>query len=328
MKTKIILTLFVAILTHKAYSESWVPDFNIVDQVGNGGKAVLCKDDHGDMTSIQMLDFFESQRLYELFPEFPSGTPEEKALGAVNRLVAVDKERMEKYRREIQQFESNRYLTGTLSETSDAESIITPPPNCEIVQVAVQIKPSFPGDRTYYIDDTLWSKLDEDNKAGLILHEIIFHEALIRGHKNSRATRYLTALISSTKLNAMVQSDYQDTLRSLKLFTKHWTDQVNNTEWTLFDSFQANWKVATSVCKELANATLPAPQLIEINKTILLNSTLPSYLIDQQIPESWTNYRRPSDGMVGIAYWTSSNIDIFYRDINTTAEVVCVKISN
>ena len=43
--------------------------------------------------------------------------------------------------------------------------------------------------------------MNNDSKAGLILHEIIYRDALARGHENSIHVRYLTGLITSTEMS-------------------------------------------------------------------------------------------------------------------------------
>ena len=43
------------------------------------------------------------------------------------------------------------------------------------------------------------SAMDETQKAGLVLHELVYREALSYGHADSILTRYFVALISSPR---------------------------------------------------------------------------------------------------------------------------------
>jgi hypothetical protein len=61
--------------------------------------------------------------------------------------------------------------------------------------------------------------LDEDNKAGLVLHEIIYQEALKYGQKDSRGSRYLNSYITSSKFEALTLAQYLERLKAVGIIT-------------------------------------------------------------------------------------------------------------
>lgn len=71
------------------------------------------------------------------------------------------------------------------------------PRGCKIEQIAIQKEPAFPEDKRFTVSKDLWDLLDEDNKAGLVLHEIIYREALLYGHEDSVNARYVNSIWTS-----------------------------------------------------------------------------------------------------------------------------------
>lgn len=82
------------------------------------------------------------------------------------------------------------------------------PKGCKMQQVAIQQPPEFPGDLRYIIDENLWDKLDSNSKAALIIHEIFYNEGIFLGHQNSKAVRYMTGIVTSTRMRKISQSEF------------------------------------------------------------------------------------------------------------------------
>lgn len=112
-----------------------------------------------------------------------------------------------------------------MADIPDSGNIVIPK-GCTIEQIANQSAPLYADDPRYIIDQSLWSLLDNQNRAGLILHEIIYREAIELGHDNSVSTRFLNANMSSRKIESMTIADYTRFLIDLD-FTKTTVNGVN-----------------------------------------------------------------------------------------------------
>ncbi|MEZ4752175.1 MAG: hypothetical protein R3B54_16535 [Bdellovibrionota bacterium] len=180
------------------------------NESGNGGDVVYCEATRATAT---LLDFFEAsvltpQLAYELGEA--SLSPVEKARIAVQRLERVDPKRAARYADQIEKFESNvRWVRGVeLPDIPDSGYVPIDPVHCKIKQIAIRKPPLSPEHKLYTINEDLHDLLDNDNRAGLMLHEIIYGELYDRGQKNSIKARYFTALISSSYLESLSQEDY------------------------------------------------------------------------------------------------------------------------
>ena len=151
-------------------------------------------------------------------------------LYALNRLEAIDYLRAQKYKQWYKDFFNQDELTWGENLVNIADTgALSIPNNCEIKQIAVQESPSLPGDKRYIISKSLWSLMDEDNKAGLILHELIYREVISEErcgglddieekhvcsqlHLNSKRVRYYNSLISSSAMAEMSEREYHQFL--------------------------------------------------------------------------------------------------------------------
>lgn len=186
--------------------------------VGNGGDVIVCKNQTGQVVSTELLDFYEGRILKGLAVDLgPSSLSiEEKLEKALVRLERVSFHRAQRYRDHAKSFFQEMLLLneGHLADIPDAGNIIIPK-GCGIEQIANQSPPLYIDDKRYVIDASLWSQLSNDDRAGLILHEIIYREALELGHENSVAVRLLTSNISSQKIETMTVQDYSQFLKEL-----------------------------------------------------------------------------------------------------------------
>jgi hypothetical protein len=226
---------------------------------------------------------------------------------------------------QIDQFLDNtKFIDSPLIETPDSDHIVAPPSGCEIGQIAIQIKPTFPGDRLFTIDRMLWDYLDEDHKAGLVLHEVIYNEGITRGHRNSVAVRYLNAIASSDTVSELSGDEYKRILKAGKLSTVSFLDRMGNT-WVYLDSIDLKWRQASDACKDLAVATLPSASTLAGSASALIGSEISDFIRDTDNRDSWTADRRPQDGRIAIGTWSGAGIDIFYRQSSDIANVVCIQ---
>lgn len=186
--------------------------------VGNGGDVVLCEDIGGKIKSLKLLDFYEAQVLRGISVELGAKTlsVEEKVKYAISRIAHVSPARAKRYREHADLFFSETRFLGDiqLADIPDSGGIVIPR-DCRIVQIANQSTPLYSGDARYVIDKDLWDLLDADDRAGLVLHEIVYREALELGHVNSVSARALTAHLCSKVSESMSVQQFSQFVRDL-----------------------------------------------------------------------------------------------------------------
>lgn len=170
------------------------------DWVGNGGNVLEC----APTEKVQLLDYFEGEQLRHITVDLGTGaTYQEKVLFALDRLRVVNPTRAAQYRLWFQSFaeETQWFSQGKFLPIRDSGAVIIPA-ECEIRQIAIQ-RPEdlmMPVDKRYVIDLRLWSRLSEADKAGLILHELIYREGIENGQSSSPRVRYFNQILSSSKI--------------------------------------------------------------------------------------------------------------------------------
>jgi len=193
-------------------------------EIGNGGDVVVCKNDDGSIKSIELLDFFEARTLkklnYNLGPNNLS--VENKIMIALKRLEHFSSERAKLYREQADillndENETSFVANTTLTDIPDSLHLALPN-GCDIEQIAIQNNPIFSDDPRYVINQDLWNRLDNNNKAGLVLHEIIYREAIKNGHTNSIRTRRFNALLSSDKIENYNTAQLIELLANMDMF--------------------------------------------------------------------------------------------------------------
>lgn len=317
--------LVLLFISGNAFAMGDFPARPFGDQVGNGGKLIVCRNQDDEITSTKLLDFYESEILYGLSPAFVGATFIEKAANATDRLARVDPRRSSQYGQQVAGFLRNtRFVTSPLMETPDSDHIIAPPVGCKIEQVAIQLRPSFPQDRLFTINLALWDTMTEIDKAGLVLHEVIYVEAIARGHKNSIGVRYINAYLASGRIDELNQSEYFDLMSASKLRTMRVEDPQSHLIWTFLDSINVNWEMAKRACNELEQSNIPTPIELEAAKVFLISSSIEGLVGESDIPETWTSYRRPADGTIAVGFWTHDNIDLVFRPRNEASNILCV----
>lgn len=168
--------------------------------VGNGGGAVVCRDAQGKIKSAQVLDYYEGEKLRGIKASLgsPKLSYQKKVELALNRLQSMSPTRARAYKEQFKNFSYESALVKNVqfTEIEDAAFLFFPK-GCQVEQVAIQKIPIFPEDKRFYIQEEIWNAMNNDHKAGLVLHEIIYREALKYGHVNSTRARYFNSWISS-----------------------------------------------------------------------------------------------------------------------------------
>lgn len=176
--------------------------------VKNGGAIVngeCYRDDSGNpVAATEIVDFYEAKvlRSWDLALGEASDSVESKVEKMFARLAVVDPDRAAVIRGWYATFDAERaWLRNgaslpSVDDTGDIASVL--PPNCNIRQAAGQrIPENLPFDPYYIVDVRWWDQLNNDSKAGLIVHELIYRDGVRRGHVQSVGTRFLTALLAT-----------------------------------------------------------------------------------------------------------------------------------
>jgi hypothetical protein len=182
-------------------------------EVGNGGDVFQCQN-----SKSVLVDIYEAQA--ERGIKLDLGPPRlalfSKVDMAIKRLTRLSPIRAKMYSDQAHNFFSEASLIpdAQLTPIQDVYNWATPD-GCVLKQIAVQIVPQFPQDKRYLVSKDLWDQLDDDSKAALILHEVIYREAISLGFTNSISVRYFNSLIFSHELDQATPKTFVDTLRSL-----------------------------------------------------------------------------------------------------------------
>ncbi len=192
----------------------------LASEVGNGGHSVVCRDEAQKIISVRMLDFYEAKTLRDT--HFALGADElsvaEKVKVAFERLSEVDAVRAAVYQERADKFlENTQFVPGLALGSTKDYGYINIPSYCRVEQFAIQKPPIKAGDKRYTVSLDLWDRADHNHRAGLVVHEIVYQDAIERGHKDSIATRYLTGVITSAAFANMDASAYGDLVERLDL---------------------------------------------------------------------------------------------------------------
>jgi len=210
------------------------------DRVGNGGDILLCgqPDNTFVFEHAEMLDHYEARTLRNIQrdmgpPDMPVMEKVELVLSRLDRFE--DRQRAQIYRERAAHFmEEARFISNIeLIDIPDSDHIGIPA-NCWIKQIAIQNEPQFPEDPYYVISQDLYDYLDNDGKAGLILHEIVYREALTYGHQNSKNTRYFNSYLSSDRMERLSPAQYAGILDAAKLPRLfEWEHPITHNQWSI-----------------------------------------------------------------------------------------------
>ncbi len=197
-----VFQIFALTYSKSAFSEG-------ADGVGNGGDVLVCPGKQPGETRYELVDYYEGKVLRNIEPDLgpPTLSFEEKVEFVLRRLEVKAPNRANKYRVWFNDFlgEASFPHGIKLVDVPDTTPLVIPA-GCEVRQAAVQLKDwqLLPGLTRYTFDGDIWDQLDSTQKAGLILHELVYREAMEYGHSNSLMTRYLNSLIGANGLK-----DYQ-----------------------------------------------------------------------------------------------------------------------
>lgn len=180
--------------------------------VGNGGSVVDCP---GRVPEKETLDLFEARS--QGLPLRWSGEPlsHQEILARVLAGLAVrDPQRAKAYGDQALTFEGGAsWLRGvTLTPINDSHHLFVPA-GCTLRQAAVQNLPRPNPYGALVVDADIWDSLDAMSRAALLIHEVVYHEAIGFGHTDSRPTRRFVGLLFSRDPGSLTEMEYLAFLR-------------------------------------------------------------------------------------------------------------------
>jgi hypothetical protein len=154
-----------------------------------GGNAVVCLDSAGKISSAEVLDLYEGRVLKGL--SYPASTAPylEQAVAAANSislkpgLPMFVADYIPKVAAKIKFLPAG----AGLRPINDSFEIVVPK-GCQIMQAA-----RFEADDIVYVDSDIWSRLNEQNRAALVMHESLYWVLRLYGDQTSRRTRATVA---------------------------------------------------------------------------------------------------------------------------------------
>ncbi|MBF0361592.1 MAG: hypothetical protein HQK49_11305 [Oligoflexia bacterium] len=180
--------------------------------VGNGGDAIVCRDQNGKIIRAEQFDFYEARTIRNINYKMGDKNvdPLEKVFVVIRKLERLDPILAANFKKRAQDF----FNLVQFIEDSDLTDIpdsgeMAIPRGCKLEQVAIARAPQFEDDtKIFYINKDIYEAMDNDHKAGLILHEIIYQEFIKRGQQNSIKARYFNSKITSEFIDNVTLTQY------------------------------------------------------------------------------------------------------------------------
>jgi hypothetical protein len=212
-------------------------------QEKGGGHGVVCTNPNGSIKSLELLDYYEWENSesaqLDLGPV--AANYHAKIKFVLDRLSNIDPVAASRFKTRALKFDSEMKLINDAQMPTvggDSHEIINPDRSCYKARFAVQVFNPKEGQKRYWVNRDLWNVADETTKAGLILHEIIYKDAVeIFNQDNSDLVRYYNFMISSTEMNGIDAKKYGNILYGAK-FTSNLNPFAFSTKINGFTFYQ------------------------------------------------------------------------------------------
>ncbi|MFL5813131.1 MAG: hypothetical protein ACJ763_06100 [Bdellovibrionia bacterium] len=167
-------------------------------EVANSANVLVCEH---PSRPLELLDYFELRQAGGKLTLNPTlGNYTAVLRGLFQNWKSVAPKRIALYERWLSDFEKEAgFYSGIQISPSKDIGAIGIPDGCEIVPAAYQHPDEeiFPNVKRYVFSKDLWDHLPEVEKAGLVLHELIYREATQARHSSSYPTRYFNGYLAS-----------------------------------------------------------------------------------------------------------------------------------
>lgn len=189
-----------------------VESISMGGETGNGGGALVCRNaTTGAIEKVEVLDLYEARVIRNLVLDMgPADLAfEQKIENVLAKLAKVSPLRAAQYTAMYKRFfdEAVMIPDANLKYIDDAANVVVPV-GCTKEQASIMQNPEFPGDPRYTMSKNLWDKMDNNSKAALVLHEIIYQEGLSEGQNNSKPTRFLVGKLTSNQAAGLTSESF------------------------------------------------------------------------------------------------------------------------
>ncbi len=179
--------------------------------VGNGGDLIVCRDlaNKDLVLKINVLDYYEGAVLRNWAVDEGSSEVMNKSIDEnlnilFEKLKIMGEFRVAEYKLAAQEFfQNNRFVKNSLlTDVQDSDHSILPngPGECKVEQLIIYKDNPSIGEKKYLINSDLWDKLNNFQRAGMVMHELIYKEFRSYGHTNSVMSRLLNSLVASNEI--------------------------------------------------------------------------------------------------------------------------------
>jgi hypothetical protein len=192
---------------------------------GNGGDAVVCRNEYNKVTKAEILDHYEARVLHEKKIE------RHKELGlagyinlVTNRLADCDSRTYKNAPKEaaklVSAIETYRksgerehgqvvFVNVPLSDVRDSKHDLDLDPSCNVEQLVVRTNSNGDYPFEYVIQLEIFNELQASGVQGIVLHEVIYKlKEKASGDKTSLKTRALVQRIASMKLSEILSAKF------------------------------------------------------------------------------------------------------------------------
>lgn len=181
------------------------------NEVGNGGDVVVCN------TGTQLLDYYEASSLGLKLGANSQVNFKQEVKNQLDAFAKIDKKTADQYQKRftsiLEEIEFKKNIALSNIPDSSHEAL---PAGCSLKQIAIRRSESSLK-KLFLVDKTLWESLDDKNKAGLILHEIIYEHFFFLGEKNSKKARFMTTLLAHIQTGKPLPKSYKSLLQEMKI---------------------------------------------------------------------------------------------------------------
>jgi hypothetical protein len=290
--------------------------------VGNGGDAHVCYDGNR-IRSAELFDFYEIPRIAEgIYIELGAEgmTWQQKVEFSLQRLARLDPIRAARLQQRFEdvfvraETKDYKFVSEQLPDEPDHGGTgVLPQPGCKIEQAAIRIREVVapPYEKRFRINQPIFDAMDATNRAGLILHELLYEEAIHRGFMNSRRVRFFTAFVSSSLIDTFDLASYQSLLRRDLFMADHQLlfDRNDETYLVEFHAEPKSFVEAAEDCEAQGGGVLLNGYNADFKVLAYANSPLFSYLNGK---EWWGEIEIAPSGQV-LHFAVSRQSGRFYR---------------
>lgn len=192
---------------------------------GHGGDVIICESQ--EETTYELLDYFEARTENGRVIELPGNNWKEKVNSFLKRLEVRDYRMATELRKLFFDFlKSSVFIDRSLiPQIDDSFSYTQLKKNCKKRQAAVQKVNIKPMEKRYLIDKKIWVSLDDLEKSGLVIHELIYRLETISAKsyqkeiRTSDELRYFHGIIASDEFQLISPLAYIDLVQQTLFFS-------------------------------------------------------------------------------------------------------------